>query len=158
MDNKKHTRIDPELARQLEHAGAEDLVRVVVYLRTSSENPKKIEQIARDLIAGVSAQTGVAPHAVNVMRYLGTVALEASVLFIRALLEDPAIASAVANTQPRDDSGQGSPNAKRASARRPVDDYDEEDDAKERDEDKDSSSDEDDQDDDDDDEDLEKDA
>jgi hypothetical protein len=111
MGTDKHARVDPELERQLGAVAADDsLIQAVVYLDTASQDPDEIERMARALIETVSDKTASRPRAVNVMRYLGTVALEAPAPFIRALIDEPEVASAIANVQPDDDLGRGLPN------------------------------------------------
>ncbi len=101
----KETRVDPELARQLDEAGADDgPVQAVVYLRsTRSLNPDSVNKTAQRVIESASTKAGTAPARVNVMRYIGTVAVEGPASFVRALIDENDVTSALANVHPDED-------------------------------------------------------
>jgi hypothetical protein len=116
----KETRVDPELARQLEEAGPDDgPVQAVVYLRSSTRslNPDSVTKAAERVIESASTKAGTAPARVNVMRYIGTVAVEGPASFVRALIDENDVTSALANVHPDEDpllgtvSGGGTPGA-----------------------------------------------
>jgi hypothetical protein len=112
-DKAKQTKIDPELTRQLDEADAGDrTVQAVVYLRNPqrSINPDSVTKTAKRVIDSASTKAGTSPARVNVMRYIGTVAVEAPASFVRALIEETEVASALANVHPGDDDpGLGKP-------------------------------------------------
>ena len=108
------TKIDPELTTQLDAADPDDApVQAVVYLRSGSKGgPAAVSKRADQVIASASTKAGTEPSRVNVMRYLGTVAIEAPASFVRALLDEDDIESALANVHPGDDDpGLGRPSA-----------------------------------------------
>ena len=93
--------VAPELLEQLDRA--KDLpVQVVVRLQSPDEpaariSPEQIAALADSLIERVTADVGHPPARSNVLRNLGTVVLEADPQFVRALLKQPEIASAIPN-------------------------------------------------------------
>jgi hypothetical protein len=107
------TKIDPELTTQLDAADPDDApVQAVVYLRSGSKGgPSAVSKRADQVIASATTKAGTEPSRVNVMRYLGTVAIEAPASFVRALLDEDDIESALANVHPGDDPGLGRPSA-----------------------------------------------
>jgi len=108
------TKIDPELTTQLDAADPDDApVQAVVYLRSGSKGgPAAVSKRADQVIASATTKAGTEPSRVNVMRYLGTVAIEAPASFVRALLDEDDIESALANVRPGDDDpGLGRPSA-----------------------------------------------
>jgi hypothetical protein len=108
---RQPVRVDPELLRQLDEAGPDDRpVQAVVYLRTvGSRAPETVTDEASKVLEGAKATAGTEPSRVNVMRYLGTVTVEAPASFVRALIEQSGVASALANVHPVDDAGIGVP-------------------------------------------------
>ena len=109
-DERTPARVDPELTRQLDEADATDAaVQVVVFLRSGKRGgPDAVTRGATHAIESAKARSGTEPSRVNVMRNLGTVALEAPASFVRALLDETEVESALANVQPADDAGTGS--------------------------------------------------
>jgi hypothetical protein len=113
------TKVDPELTTQLDAADPDDApVQAVVYLRSGSKGgPAAVSKRADQVIASATTRAGTEPSRVNVMRYLGTVAIEAPASFVRALLDEDDIESALANVHPGDDDpGLGRPSAADESA------------------------------------------
>jgi hypothetical protein len=113
-DKRSPTKIDPELTTQLDAADPDDApVQAVVYLRSGSKGgPAAVSKRADQVIASATTKAGTEPSRVNVMRYLGTVAIEAPASFVRALLDEDDIESALANVHPGDDDpGLGLPSA-----------------------------------------------
>jgi len=108
---RKQKRVDPELTRQLDEASAGDQsVQAVVFLRSGrSGSPDVIAREANKLIEAATEVAGTEPIRVNVMRNLGTVAVEAPASFVRALVDASEVESALANVQPDDDVGIGVP-------------------------------------------------
>jgi hypothetical protein len=112
MPNRStRARVDPELTRQLEAVGAEDHpVQAVVYLAEGETmSPDATSEAAKRVIEAATLKVGTEPSRVNVMRHLGTMAVEAPASFVRALIDEPGVASVIANIQPDLDAGIGVP-------------------------------------------------
>jgi hypothetical protein len=109
--NEQGKRVDPELTRQLDEAALDDRpIQAVVYLRSAAMgSPEAITSMADEVLAAAKAKAGTEPSRVNVMRNLGTVALEAPASFVRALIDEDEVESALANVQPDIDPGLGRP-------------------------------------------------
>ena len=67
--------------------------RVVV----QSTSPERTEELARGIVDRVCKSSGVEPEHVNVFKYLGSFAISAKPQFISELIEQPEVATAVAN-------------------------------------------------------------
>jgi hypothetical protein len=104
-DERAPTKIDPALTLQLDAAESDDAsVQAVVYLRSGPKGgPEAVTKRADAVIETARTKAGTGPSRVNVMRYLGTVAVEAPASFVRALLDDDDVESALANVHPGDD-------------------------------------------------------
>jgi len=108
------TKIDPELTVQLDAAKPDDAsVQAVVYLRSGAKGgAAAVTKRAESVIESARSKSGTEPSRVNVMRYLGTMAVEAPASFVRALLDEAEVESALANVHPNDDDpGLGVPSA-----------------------------------------------
>jgi hypothetical protein len=96
--------VDPELIRQLSISAADDPVEAVVRLRTdpgvTTLPPDETERLARQVVARTQKLSGEQEHALNVFKYLSSFAISAKPAFIKTLLDQPEVASALANTQP----------------------------------------------------------
>jgi hypothetical protein len=105
--SKKRTRVktDPELIRQLDQtASNEDMVEAVFTLRLSTKQllaPTRVEEVTNKVLDRVSQQIGIDAKEVNIFRNLGAFVISAPPSFIRELLSEPEIASAIANQQPK---------------------------------------------------------
>jgi hypothetical protein len=93
--------IDPALARQLDaaHESGEP-VEAVVMLQGFDRGPlasTSAHDIAESLMKRVEQEAGASPDAVNVLANLGAVVVVANEAFVRTLLDQPEVASAVAN-------------------------------------------------------------
>ena len=97
---------DPELLRQLEQAksgGTE--VQAVFALRPPDSSqkfltPDQTQVMVENLLRRLQQETGETPRDYNIFKNLGSFVVAASPTFIRKLLEQDEIASAVANRQP----------------------------------------------------------
>lgn len=104
---KRHARVktDPELIKQLNQTGSnEDLVEAVFTLRLSTKQllaPMRVEEVTQQVLDRVSQQVGIDAKEVNIFRNIGAFVISAPPSFIRELLSEPEIASAVANHQPK---------------------------------------------------------
>ena len=101
------SKIDPELTRQLDEVGADDSpIQAVVYLESGETmSPDEVTATAQRIIDSASTKAATSPGRVNVLRNLGVVTLEGPASFVRSLIEEPGVASAVANVQPSADAG-----------------------------------------------------
>jgi hypothetical protein len=102
-------RIDPDLLAQLEAAAAvkaPSLVEAVIHLQpeTAGEivpRPERTEEIVRSVLARVTRKLRVEPADFNVFPNLGSFVISASGEYLRELLDQPEVKSALAN-RPRD--------------------------------------------------------
>ena len=94
-------RIDPTLLQLLESAEAAasaDAVEAVCLLEGAvSLPPDQTERVAREVLERVAGQVGEAARRYKVFRNLGSFVVSASAGFVRELLKQPEIQSAVAN-------------------------------------------------------------
>ena len=92
---------DPELLKQLRaSARAEKPVEAVFTLRLPKglgSGPRRVDQLARKILDRVAGSAGAGAFEVNVFANLGAFAISAPPQFVRALLKEPEISSAVAN-------------------------------------------------------------
>jgi hypothetical protein len=94
-------KIHPELLDQLKQAGTSP-VQAVVELRPAHQ-PEAVPpadecaKLAHDVLSRVASEVGHPPARVNVMRHLARVALEADPEFLRSLLRQPEVVSAIPN-------------------------------------------------------------
>jgi hypothetical protein len=101
-------RIDPELLRQLDAAGAAGSpVEAVIALRPQGTDaavltPEQTERLSRQVLDRVERSTGGGARAVNVFQHLGSFLVVAEPAFLVELLAQPEVRSAVANRQPDD--------------------------------------------------------
>jgi hypothetical protein len=103
----KKTRIDPELLRQINSAGTNNGSIQAVF---SLDLPLKklldsdlVEETTNQVLKRAEKEAGCKPKGVNVFKNLGSFAVSADASFIRTIIDDPDIASAVANNQPEPD-------------------------------------------------------
>lgn len=98
-------KIDPDLLAQLETAAgaaATGVIQAVVQLRPGKGNdvapqPDQTERIVGSLLARVARQVGLDPADFNVFPNLGSFVISAPGDYLRALLDQPEVASALAN-------------------------------------------------------------
>ena len=101
---KTRTKVDPELDRQINAASAEaKTVEAVLMLRQS---PARIAaaagettEIVEKVLKRVKEKAGTGAKRLNVFQNLGMFIVEAEPTFLRELVAQPEIASAVANRQ-----------------------------------------------------------
>lgn len=103
---KSQKKADTELLRQLDAAAASQaVVEAVCRLRASRSSreilsPERTEVLTRKLLARVEGLVGTGARDFNVFRHLGSFVVCAEAPFVRELLKQPEIASALANRQP----------------------------------------------------------
>lgn len=101
------TKIDPVLTEQLDRAALdEEPIEAVCALRAPDHAergllPDEIEQVAGEVLSRVEQKVGVAPDRFKVFRNLSSMIVSASPAFVRALLDEDEIVSAMANVQPK---------------------------------------------------------
>jgi len=94
-------RISPELLDQLNNAG-DSPVQAVVELRPAGQPDAlppadECAKLARDVLSRVAAEVGRAADRVNVLGRLARAVVEADPDFLRSLLRQPEVVSAVPN-------------------------------------------------------------
>jgi hypothetical protein len=99
------TKIDPALATALDAAaGSDTMVEAVVRLHRDAAagplKPEVTESRAQELLQRVHQDVGANPQVVNVFRNLGSFVVVAVPDFIRHLISQPEVESAVANRRP----------------------------------------------------------
>ena len=91
-------KIDSNLITQIDNASG--LIQAVVTLASEdaspAPSPERTEEIAKALLDRVTLKAGP-PDKVNIMKYMGAFAIQASPEFIASLIEQPEVASAMAN-------------------------------------------------------------
>jgi hypothetical protein len=99
-------RTDPELIRQLDSARETgDLVQAVVRLHQPAgraPEPKQVEEQTRRAVHRAEAATGESPADVHVLGRLAVAYVSGPERFLRELLQQPEVATAVANSQQQD--------------------------------------------------------
>lgn len=97
---------DPELKLQMEAASAKDGAVEAVFI-LSPDNPSEVvpspertEELTRKLLDRVKARVGEGEKRVNIFRNMGSFAVSAHPSFLRELMSQPEIATAMANQQP----------------------------------------------------------
>ena len=105
--HKAPTKVDPELERQINSAAAESkTVEAVLMLRQSptqiAANADGATALVDEVLKRVKEKAGTSAKQVNVFQNLGMFIVEADPSFLRELLAQPEIASAVANQQPEE--------------------------------------------------------
>ena len=97
---------DPDLLRRLQEAEAvAGEVQVVFVLRppqsrTELLTPDEIEQVTRSILERVERECGSQARALNIFRNIGSFVVQAAPAFVRKLMAQEEIASAVPNSQP----------------------------------------------------------
>lgn len=100
MEHPK-TVVDPELERQIENADGE-LVEAVVRLKPTSAgeivpSPEETERLVHRLLGRAEAAVQVEANDFNVFENLGYFVVSAPAEYVRALVQEPEVASAIPN-------------------------------------------------------------
>ena len=107
MGKESNTNTDPELVRQMRAAtGADGSVEAVFMLAPEDPSqivpsPERTKELTRQLLERVKARIGRAAADVNVFHNMGSFVVSAHPDFLRELIAQPEIASAMANQQPQ---------------------------------------------------------
>jgi hypothetical protein len=102
---EKQVKVDPELVKQINNVAADDeSVEAIFMLRPDDPKqiaapPERTEELTKQILQRVEAQVGSGPNRVNIFRNLGTFTVSAKPAFLRELLTQPGLASAMANKQ-----------------------------------------------------------
>jgi len=97
---------DPELLRQLKAADAiEEEVQAVFVLRPPQSaqkflTPEETERVTRSVVERAERESGSQPRDLNIFRNTGSFVIQARPSFVRKLMVQDEIASALANRQP----------------------------------------------------------
>ena len=102
---KAPVKVDPELERQINAASAEArTVEAVLMLRQSpaqiAANAQGTTEMVRSILKRVKEKAGTGAKQINIFRNLGMFIVDAEPIFLRELVAQPEIASAMANQQP----------------------------------------------------------
>lgn len=104
MTNKK-TKIDPELQKQLDsYKAGKGSIQAVFSLNLPMKkllDPSLVETTTIEVLKRAEKMAGLKPKGVNVFKNLGTFVVSADASFIRKVIDDPQISTAVANVQPQ---------------------------------------------------------
>jgi hypothetical protein len=105
QEGKRQAKVDSELLKQIDTVAAgDDPVEAIFMLRPDdptqiAASPERTEELAREILQRVEAKVGSGANRVNVFRNLGTFTISAKPAFLRELLAEPEVASAMANRQ-----------------------------------------------------------
>ena len=94
-------KVHPELLQQIEEAGSEP-VEAVVQLRSPHRlqavpAPEESAALAETVLQRVQADVGHPPARTNILRNVGAVIVQADAPFIRSLVRQPEVISAIPN-------------------------------------------------------------
>jgi hypothetical protein len=107
LDKKSNTNTDPELVRQMRAAAGDDASVEAVFMLAPEDpsqvvpSPERTEELSRHLLERVKVRIGKAAADFNVFRNMGSFVVSAHPDFLRELIAQPEIASAMANQQPQ---------------------------------------------------------
>jgi hypothetical protein len=107
LERESNTNTDPELVRQMHAATGDDASVEAVFMLAPEDpsqivpSPERTEELTRHLLERVKARIGKAAGDFNVFRHMGSFVVSAHPAFLRELIAQPEIASAMANQQPQ---------------------------------------------------------
>ncbi len=105
MKANKRTKTDPELLRQIDAVETDDdSIQAVFSLALPMKkllDPKQVEETTNQVLERAEKEVGSKPKNVNIFKNLGSFTVSADASFIRQIIDDPDIDSAVANKQPK---------------------------------------------------------
>src|SRR5712664_3592789 len=96
-------KVDPILAKQINEVASESApVEAVIMLHPDDPaqlvaSPERVQELTHEVLQRVEKQLGTGVVKVNIFRNLGSFAISAEPHFIRELLQQPEVASAMAN-------------------------------------------------------------
>ena len=115
---ESNTNTDPELVRQMHAATGDDASVEAVFMLAPEDpsqivlSPERTEELTRHLLERVKASIGKAAEDVNVFHNMGSFVVSAHPAFLRELIAQPEIASAMANQQPRAEQPEKKPTSR----------------------------------------------
>ena len=99
----KKKKTDPELLRQIDSSAAdnEDIQAVFSLALPMKKllDPKQVEEATNQILERAAKEAGSQPNDVNIFKNLGSFIVSADASFIKKVIDDPDVASAVANKQ-----------------------------------------------------------
>ena len=105
MEAKNGKKTDPELLRQINSVEtSDDSIQAVFSLALPMKrllDPKQVEETTNKVLQRAEKEAGSKPKDVNIFKNLGSFVVSADASFIRQIIDDPDVASAVANKQPQ---------------------------------------------------------
>jgi hypothetical protein len=107
LGKESNTNTDPELVRQMHAATGDDASVEAVFMLAPEDpsqvvpSPKRTEELTRHLLERIKARIGKGAADFNVFRNMGSFVVSAHPDFLRELIAQPEIASAMANQQPQ---------------------------------------------------------
>jgi len=98
MNTYRIKRADPELLRQIYAAGTSSRSIEAIFtldLPLQNQPPEAVEEATKRILGRVERQLGYKPHRVSVFAALGSFAVSADGFFLRTMIDDPEIESAM---------------------------------------------------------------
>ncbi|HYV06730.1 MAG TPA: hypothetical protein VFB82_19200 [Blastocatellia bacterium] len=114
----KESNTDTELVRQMHAARDSDASVEAVFILTPEDpsqivpSPERTEALTRQLLERVKARIGKAAEDVNIFRNMGSFVVSAHPEFLREMIAQPEIASAMANQQTRAEQPEKKPTSR----------------------------------------------
>jgi hypothetical protein len=103
MEVKKKKKTDPELLRQIDSVATDnEEIQAVFSIALPMKkllDPEQVEQTANQILERAEKEAGSKPNDVNIFRNLGSFVVSADASFIKKVIDDPDVASAIANKQ-----------------------------------------------------------
>ena len=103
MDAKKKKKTDPELLKQIDSVATDnEEIQAVFSLALPMKqllDPQQVVETTNQILERAEKDAGSKPNNVNIFKNLGSFVVSADASFIRRVIDDPEIASAVANKQ-----------------------------------------------------------
>ena len=105
MQANKKKKTDPELLRQIDSSETNDEeIQAVFSLALPMKkllDPAQVERTTHQVLERAEKEVGSKPKDVNIFKNVGSFVVSGDASFIRRIIDDPDIASAVANKQTR---------------------------------------------------------
>lgn len=98
MGVKHKKKTDPELLRQID--SVTDDIQAVFSLALPTKqllDPKQVEDTANQILQRAEKEAGIKPTDVNIFKNMGSFVVSADASFIKKVIDDPDVASAIAN-------------------------------------------------------------
>ena len=118
LGKESNTNTDPELVRQMHAATGDDASVEAVFMLAPEDSsqivpsPERTKELTRQLLERVKARIGKGAEDVNVFHNMGSFVVSAHPDFLRELIAQPEIASAMANQQPQAEAPDKNPTSR----------------------------------------------